>query len=156
MRNKIRHKIAILCGSLLKAFNKGTAHESRMIPVSNIKTLSRQLIQVKSKNPLTSSKFSQRLTERLPLKISVSKAKIHDQNNRSSQLSVYSRYFKSLVLHLFTIYSTILLKVSFNILPPQTFKHIHFKPPTQSDVLCGSMFFFLLAIATCSGQPPQR
>ena len=50
----------------------------------------------------------------------------------------------------------ILLKVSFNILPPQTFKHIHFKPPTQSDVLCGSMFFFLLAIATCSGQPPQR
>ena len=40
MRNKIRHKKAILCVSLLKVFSKGTARESRMTPVSNLKTLS--------------------------------------------------------------------------------------------------------------------
>ena len=39
MRNKIRHKKAILCDTL-KIFSKGTAHESRRIPVSNLKTLS--------------------------------------------------------------------------------------------------------------------
>ena len=46
MRNKIKHKITLLCGSLLKVFSKGTAHESRKIPVSNLKTLSGQLIQI--------------------------------------------------------------------------------------------------------------
>ena len=40
MRNKIRHKKALLCGSLLKVFSKGTVLESRRIPVSNLKTLS--------------------------------------------------------------------------------------------------------------------
>ena len=40
MRNKIRHKKATLYGSLLKVFSKGTAYESRRIPVSNLKTLS--------------------------------------------------------------------------------------------------------------------
>ena len=39
VRNKIRHKKAILCRSLPKVFSKGTAHESRRIPVSNLKTL---------------------------------------------------------------------------------------------------------------------
>ena len=29
----------ILCGSLLEVFSKGTAYESRRIPVSNLKTL---------------------------------------------------------------------------------------------------------------------
>ena len=47
MRNKIRHKKALLCGSVLNVFSKGTAHESRKIPVSNLKTLSGQLIQIK-------------------------------------------------------------------------------------------------------------
>ena len=47
MRNKIKHKITLLRGSLLKVFSKGTAHESRKIPVSNLKTLSGQLIQIK-------------------------------------------------------------------------------------------------------------
>ena len=40
MRNKIRHKKALLCGNLLKVFGEDTAHESRRIPVSNLKTLS--------------------------------------------------------------------------------------------------------------------
>ena len=40
MRNNMRHKKAILCGSLLKVFSKGTVHESRRIPVLNLKTLS--------------------------------------------------------------------------------------------------------------------
>ena len=40
MRNKIRDKKAILCRSLLKVFSKGTSHESRKIPVPNLKTLS--------------------------------------------------------------------------------------------------------------------
>ena len=40
MRNKMSHKKAVLCGSLLKGFSKGTAHESRRIPVLNLKTLS--------------------------------------------------------------------------------------------------------------------
>ena len=53
MRNKIRHKKAILCGSALKDFSKGTAHKSRRIPVSNLKTLREQLIQIKGKNKLT-------------------------------------------------------------------------------------------------------
>ena len=39
MRNKVRHKKAILCGTVLKAFSKGIAHESRRIPVSSLKTL---------------------------------------------------------------------------------------------------------------------
>ena len=39
-RNKISHKKAVLCGSLLKVVSKGTAHESRTIPVPNLKTLS--------------------------------------------------------------------------------------------------------------------
>ena len=47
MGNKIRDKKAILCDSLLKAFGKGTAHESRWIPVSDLKTLSEFLIQIK-------------------------------------------------------------------------------------------------------------
>ena len=41
MRLKIRHKKAILCGSLLKAFSKGTAHESRRTPVSSFKDFER-------------------------------------------------------------------------------------------------------------------
>ena len=40
MRNKIRHKKAILCGSMLKGFGKGTARQSWRIPVSNLETLS--------------------------------------------------------------------------------------------------------------------
>ena len=39
-RSRMRHKKAILCGSLLKVFSKGTANESRRIPVLNLKTLS--------------------------------------------------------------------------------------------------------------------
>ena len=31
------HKKAFLCGSLLKSFSKGTAHESQKIPVPNLK-----------------------------------------------------------------------------------------------------------------------
>ena len=50
---QIRPKKAILCGSLLKVFNKGTVHESWRIPVSNLKTLSGQMIQIKGKNKLT-------------------------------------------------------------------------------------------------------
>ena len=41
------------CRSLLKVFSKGTAHESRRIPVSNLKTLRGELIQIKNKNKLT-------------------------------------------------------------------------------------------------------
>ena len=40
MRNKIRHKKAILYGSMLKGFGKGTARQSWRIPVSNLETLS--------------------------------------------------------------------------------------------------------------------
>ena len=40
MRNKIKHKKALLCVSLFKVFSKGTVHESRKIPVSNLQTLS--------------------------------------------------------------------------------------------------------------------
>ena len=36
----VRHKKAILCGSLVKVFSKGAAHELRRIPVSHLKTLS--------------------------------------------------------------------------------------------------------------------
>ena len=53
MRNKMRHKKAILCGSLLKVFCKGTAHESRRIPVLNLKTFTEELIAIKDKNRLT-------------------------------------------------------------------------------------------------------
>ena len=51
MRNKIKQ--AILCGSLLKGFSKGTVHESRKIPVSNLKTLSGKRKIIKGKNRLT-------------------------------------------------------------------------------------------------------
>ena len=40
MRNKFRYEKATLCDRLLKAFSKSSAHESRRIPVSNLKTLS--------------------------------------------------------------------------------------------------------------------
>ena len=50
MRNKMRHKKAILCGSLLKVFCKGTAHESRRIPVLNLKTFTEELIAIKDNN----------------------------------------------------------------------------------------------------------
>ena len=64
----------ILCGSLPKAFSKGTAHESWSIPVSNLKTLRGKLIQVKAKNKLTriilwikpSQKKQQKLTGKTP------------------------------------------------------------------------------------------
>ena len=64
----------ILCGSLPKAFSKGTAHESWSIPVSNLKTLRGKLIQVKAKNKLTriilwikpSQKEQQKLTGKTP------------------------------------------------------------------------------------------
>ena len=61
MRNKIRQKNATLCGSLLKVFSKGTGHESRRIPASNLKTLRGQLIQMKGKN-----KFKQKLKVKTP------------------------------------------------------------------------------------------
>ena len=37
MKNKISHKKALLCSSLLNVLSKGTAHESRRIPVSKLK-----------------------------------------------------------------------------------------------------------------------
>ena len=53
MKNKISHKKALLCSSLLNVLSKVTAHESRRIPVSKLKDFEQITDTKKGKNPLT-------------------------------------------------------------------------------------------------------